>query len=193
MITIGGVFILAVALAVAYLLNCISFETVQAIMLMALVVVTTAYAASVSKQTELSRRAIEAAQRSEMNAEKPIVEPEMVMGQDYPERKSIRFYNQGKGPALNLSGRALHRRDYGDVLASSDLMSIPVVGAERTQERTLTFSGSSNTFLYAPQDLQVEVEYSDVYGRKFRSTIYRGVLSFECLNVERLSNRLESV
>ena len=152
-------------------------ESIQVGTLFLLISVTTWYAISTRRiqraavdQAEATQSAVQVALDSERNAVMPIVELKIVNGS--PRSLTIVCRNVGNGPALNLRVLAnFDSKDRGDEVTIAQ-GTVTLVGARDTELPRLDANPLPSEIADGFFPLRLVGQYSDIYGRRFRSTTY---------------------
>ena len=166
-----------------------SAETLQVVSLIVLVGVTLWYAfsthsinvataeqvAAIREQAVTSRRALRVALDAEQNAVIPIVKITLRALRDVHGGEGlivIRCANIGRGPALNLRGWPKLKPFTSDEWQeTTDKKTRDVLGIGEESEFVWRFLLDSKIESLAKVDARIVTEYSDIYGRKFSSTL----------------------
>ena len=131
--------------------------------------------AATQEQAEISRQATEIA----LNATKNAVLPIVMVGQHGTSHTggvtvdtSVSYKNVGKGPALNLEVRLSYDAKQFGVGAGTTIKRDDVLGAG--EERRCKWHSDEESLPLPAQSYGYDVvaEYTDIYRRKFRSTLF---------------------
>ena len=126
------------------------------------------------KQAEISRQALEVALDSEKNAVMPIIRLEKGSTTSTGEevrRLDVRYFNIGKGPALNLRAWLTFETDDTEETQRTNILPADVVGVN--ESGSFLWRRGRNTVLLPDtvSDFDIIAEYSDIYKRHFCSRL----------------------
>ena len=160
-------------------------DTIQILTLVVLVIVTAWYAfsthrinsatskqaAAITEQARISGEALRVALNAEKNADLPILK---IRDSQSVDNIRTEISNLGRGPALNVRiWLEFHSRHLRKDVKSS-VGSLHVIGAgENAEWPWANKSELTELPLSCSSSYRVVAEYTDIYGRKFRSTFRR--------------------